>query len=123
MEEGLTMTNTEFDYQFAGKTYKVKKANLTMVMDFQRKVADIQKDKDPAADLRIGAYALYLVLHASDSTVDENFVNENCPGDFDTIEIISKFGFMNQRKMEMMGKVSNLLEATKKPIGENSSAL
>jgi microcompartment protein CcmK/EutM len=120
-DEGLIMTNTEFDFSFAGKTYKVKKANLVMVMDFQRKVAEIQKEKDPAADLRIGAYALYLVLHTSDSTITEQYVNENCPGDTDIVEIIKNFGFMSQRKMVMLGQIGNLLE-NKKPTGEESSA-
>lgn len=119
-DEGLIMTNTEFDFPFAGKTYKVKKANLSMVMDFQRKVAEIQKEKDPAADLRIGAYALYLVLHNTDSTITEQYVNENCPGDIDIVDIIKVLGFMSQRKMVMMGKIGDLL-VTKKPTGEESS--
>ena len=122
MSEGEILTNVEFDYAFAGKTYRVKKASLKQVMEFQRKVLEINKEKDGTEEIRMTAYALYVILNKADSSITEEFVNENAPGDIDIIDIIGKFGFMNQRKMEALGKVSNLLE-NKKPTGEESSAL
>lgn len=121
MEEGQVMTNTEFDFPFAGKTYKVKKVNIATVMIFQRKVSEIQAEKDPAGDLRMGVYALYLVLNIADPTITEDYVTQNCPGDIDIIDIFKKFGFMNQRKTAVLNKISNLLVS--QPNGEKSSAL
>jgi len=121
MDEGQTMTNTEFDFFFGGKTHKVKKVNLRQVMDFQRKVAEIQKDKDPAADSRMAAYAIYIVLHSIDANITEDYILDNASGEIDLLETITKFGFMNQRKMGMMSRVSNLLG--NKPSGEKSLEL
>lgn len=122
MTDGEILTNTEFDFPFAGKTYKVKKASLKQVIDFQRKVSQITSEKDAAGDLRMAAYAIYLALHAVDTTVTEEYVIENCPGDIDIMDIFSSLGFISRQKVEMMEKLRNSL-ASKSPLpGENSSA-
>jgi hypothetical protein len=121
MDEAEVMTNAEFDYQFAGKTYKVKRVSLKQVMEFQRKVLEINKEKDGTEESRMASYAIYVILHKIDSSITEEYVTENAPGDADIMDIIVRFGFMSQRKMEAMGKISNLLE-TKKPTGEGSLA-
>lgn len=121
MEESQVMTNTEFDYPFAGKNYKVKKATLRQVIEFQRKQFEIAAKKDPAGDLMMASFAIYIILHSADATVTEDFVTDNAPGDMDFMDVIAKLGFMSQQKVEMLTKIRNSLELPS--IGKNSSAL
>lgn len=120
MTDGEILTNAEFDFPFAGKVYKVKKASLKLVIDFQRKTDTITKEKDVAADLRMVAYAIYLILHAVDSTVTEDYVIENAPGDIDVVDTLAKLGFLNQQKVAIMNKIRNSLVSP--PAGPESSA-
>jgi hypothetical protein len=121
MEEGQKMTNTEFDYTFNGKVYKVKKASLKQVMVFQRKVDEITKQKDPAGDLMMAAYAIFLTLNAIDKNITEEEVLEHTPGDIDVMDVFATLGFMSQQKVAMMTKIRNSLENLRS--GEESSAL
>lgn len=105
--EGEIVANLEFAYNFAGKNYTLKKANLKQVMDFQRKTMEIQKENDPAADLLITAYALYLSLHAVDSTITLQYIEENAPGDIDPMETFILLGFMSRQKLENLLKIKN----------------
>ena len=109
MTEGEIVTNIEYDYPFAGKTYKIKRASLKQVMDFQRKAGEITKENDPAGDLRMAAYAIYLVLHTIDPTVTEEHILDNAPGDLDVMDTLVKLGFINQQKVDMMNKIRNSL--------------
>lgn len=120
MSEAEILTNIEFDFLFNGKTYKIKKATLRQVIDFQRKVADITKDKDPSGDLRMAAYAIYLALHAIDNTITEDDVLDKMPGDIDVMDVFARLGFMSQQKVELMAKLRNSL-AKDQSSGENSS--
>ena len=119
MSDNEALANSEFSFPFAGKDYKVKKATLRMVMDFQRKTAEIGNEKDPAADLRIAAYAMYLVLHAVDSTITEEWVIDNAPGDVDSIDIMTRLGFLSQRKVGMFSRAKDAL--ANQTDGEKSS--
>lgn len=119
MSDADILTNNEFDYPFAGKTYKVKKATLKQVIDFQRKQFEIANEKDPAGDLRMASYAIYVILHSIDPTITEDFVTDNAQGDMDFMDVIAKLGFMSQQKVEMMNRLRNSLELPS--IGKNST--
>lgn len=119
MSEGEILANMEFDYPFAGKTYKLKRANLRLVMEWQRKSVEISKVNDGTQDLQLAAYALYLALHNADPSVTEEFVLENASGDIDVMATLKLLGFMNQQKVEMMQKIKDALGA--KPTGESST--
>lgn len=118
--EGEIVTNLEFEYLFAGKTYKLKRASLKQVMDLQRKMAEIKKEEDPAGDLRAIAYALYLSLHAADLTITELFVEENAPGDINAVDTLIELGFTNRQQLANMLKIKN--EPVSQPSGEKSLA-
>ena len=109
MNEPEIMTNIEFDFPILGKTYKIKKASIKQVIDWQRKVSEIQKEKDAGADLRMIAYAIYAIIHSVDTTVTEDYILENVPGDLNAEEILLKLGFLNQQKVAMMGRIKNSL--------------
>ncbi len=121
------MTNTEFDYTLGGKTYSIKRASIKQVILFQRKVMEIQKEpeQDAGADLRIVAYAIYLLLKEADPNITEDFVQENAPGDIDAMATFQQLGFMNQQKMAIANKLQDLLANPKpqeKPLdGQESS--
>ena len=120
-QEGQTLVNPNFEFDFAGKKYYVKKVNLRQVMEFQQKVSEIGKNKeDPTAESKMLASALYIVLHSVDANITEDFILDNCPGDMEMMSVISLFGFMSQRKTGIATSLSNVL--VKKPNGENSSA-
>lgn len=107
--DSILLTNLEIPFEFAGKSYLVRKANIQQVISFQRKAAEIGKTVDPGGDLLIAAYAIYLVLNAADKNVTEEFVAGNCPGDVDVTDILAKLGFLSQQKVEIMNKAKNAL--------------
>jgi len=109
--EGQVLTNAPFDFEFAGKKYSVKKANLRQVMEWQRKVSELSKKeiKDGTEDLSIVSFALYVILHAADASIDENFVLDNAPGDTDLLSTLKQFGFMSQQKVAMAEVIKNSL--------------
>ena len=107
--EGQIMTNAEFDFPIGGKIYKVRRASLRQVMDWQRKVSSITKESDAAGDLRMVSYAIYLTLRVTDANITEDWVLDNVAGDIDVTETLSLLGFMSQQKVAMMGKLKNSL--------------
>lgn len=107
--DSFSVMNEPFTFSFAGKDYSVKKATLGQVMQFQRHVKGITAENDAAADVRLISFAIYLILHASDSSVTEDYVLENARGDLDFVDIMSTLGFMNQQKIEALRKTRDLL--------------
>lgn len=119
MNDSATLTNIEFDFPFAGKTYKIKKATLRQVMDFRRKVSTITDEKDAAGDLRIVVYAIYLILHGVDETVTEDFILDNASPDINIIGTMNDLGFLNQQKAKVLNRIQDALGT--KPTGDESS--
>lgn len=102
------LANTEFPITFAGKEYTVRKAHLGMAITYQKKLQELAKSAEPGMELRLAAYCLFLVLNKVDSTITEEFVLENVPGDIDVLGIIQHLGFMSpQMRAEQFGKVEN----------------
>ena len=108
--DGLELVNAEIPFAFAGKEYRVKRANLSQVIQFPRKAKDVSGDG--GGDLLLVAFAVFLILYAVDKNITEEFVLENCPGDIDAVEMLARLGFMSQQKMEVMRNARNVL-ATK----------
>lgn len=124
MSEAEILTNTSFDYVLGDKTYKVKKASLKQVIEFQRKVAEITAEKDASGDLRMAAHAIYLTLKEVDPNITEEEVIKLTPGDIDVMDVFATLGFMSQQKVAMMTKIRNSLENLKsQPTGKDSLAL
>lgn len=119
--DGLTLTNAEFPLEFNGQTYQVKKANLRQMMLFQRRTKEITDEKDAAIDARMLAYALFLVLSPLDGSITEEYVENNCPGDLDLIDTLSKLGFMSPQRTAAMNRLREVV-APSQPTGGESSA-
>lgn len=109
--ESLDLSNLELAFNFAGKEYKVKKANLNQVIAFQRRVKEITDKGDGAADILAAAYAIYLVLFAVDNSVTEEHVLNNCAGDIETTDILIELGFLSQTKAKFLRKAKEELNA------------
>lgn len=119
MLEGEILANIEFDYTFAGKVYKLKKANIKQTMEWQRKIAEIKKADDPAADLAITVYTLYISLKVVDTTITEEYILENCPGTIDPMETFFELGFMSRQKVKSLLGIRNAPE--NQSTGEKST--
>lgn len=109
MTDAIKLTNTTIPFEFNGKEYQVKRANLSQIIDFQRKGYEIGKEQDAGSEPRLAAYAIFLVLNAVDKNITEQEVLDNCP-EVDLAEITVQLGFMSQQKMDSLQKLRNLLE-------------
>lgn len=107
--EALSLTNSDIKFSFDGKEYSVKKANLQQVIEFQRKAREITDEKDAGADMRIAAYAIYLILNSTDKNITETQILEKCPGDIDIMQVFTQLGFMNQQKAKMAREIGDAL--------------
>jgi hypothetical protein len=98
-DEAAAVANNEFDFLFAGRVFKLKKANLKQVIEFQKRLIDITKDNAGIGlDVLAIAPALLIVLKNIDPTITEDYILENTPGDIDVMGTLQTLGFMNQQK-------------------------
>jgi hypothetical protein len=114
------LVNPEFNLEFAGKEYRVRKANLDKALQYQTKVKELSEEKSEAMTLKIAAFCLYLVLKDSDPTITEEFVWNNTPGDIDPLECMVTLGFMSPKKAETAQIIKGLIE--KKQTSDSSSS-
>lgn len=112
MSDGMNLINREMPFSFAGQEYEIKRATLQQVIEFQRRAKEIGDENDAGGDLRIAAYAIFLILNGQDKNITEDFVVNNCPGDLDVMDALAKLGFMSQQKVEAMDRVRNALVLT-----------
>lgn len=103
--DGLKLINPEFEFGFAGKEYKIRRANLEKVILFQKKMVELADAKDSAVDLKGAGYCLYLILKDADPSITENWVMENAPGDLDAYEVFENLGFMSRQKVELLKRL------------------
>ena len=82
-----------------------RKANLEKAVLYQVRIKELVKNDDPAVDLKIAAYCLYLVLKDIEPSITEDFVLQNAPADIDTLKCIETLGFMSP-----MRKLKNQIE-------------
>ena len=94
--------NIPFDLEFNGKTYSVKAANITDAILYQKKLQELADSKNPAVDIELAVYCLYLALRKTDPEITEDYIKENCPANMDTFAIIEKLGFMSPQKRARM---------------------
>ncbi len=116
--QGEVMTGATFDYEFIGKVYKLKKATLRQVIEWQKKVAELSKDKTFVPDALIIVAALTILLQSVDSSITEDQILDNTPGDIDLSNTLIQLGFTSQQKMSLL-RQRNVL--ANQPSGERSS--
>ena len=95
----LKLTNAPFEIEFNGKPYMVKKATLAQTALFMQKAEQMKTDKIPAYEqlLKLVVYCLYVILSPQDSSITEQFIEENIPGNINPLEILITLGFMNPK--------------------------
>lgn len=91
----LELLNVEFVFKFAGKNYSVRKANLKQGILYQQRIKELVADDSAGVDLRLAAYAIYLVLKEHDPSTTEDFVLDNTPAELDVPKILGALGFMS----------------------------
>lgn len=108
----IKLVNPKFNLEFAGKEYSVRKATLEKTVQYYQRIKELKDD--PACDLKIIAYCIFLVLHdeVERPEITEEFVLNNTPGDIDLMETLTTLGFMNPKKMEIAQKIQgNVIKA------------
>jgi hypothetical protein len=110
-DESATIANIEFDYTFAGRVFKLRKANLRQVIQFQNKLATIIKDTENNAsrDLTMVAEALLISLSVTDPSINMDYVLDNTPGDIGVVDTLTTLGFMSQQKVEKLNQMKDSL--------------
>jgi Glu-tRNA(Gln) amidotransferase subunit E-like FAD-binding protein len=120
--DSLKLINPEFDFEFAGTTYKVRKATLDKIILFQTRFNQLTEAKDPAVESKMTAYCLYLILKDIKADVTEEWVAQNTP-QVEMVDVVEQFAFMNQQKVDVLRKIlqRNALVTKEEPTGIQSS--
>lgn len=117
------LVNPEFEFEFNGKQYKIRKANLEKAIKYQAKAQEFFKNKEDGYDLKLAAYCIYLVLSDQEPELTYEKVLEVTPGDIDPMECFVTLGFMNPKKAEMAKRVSDsVVEKAVSQTTEESSS-
>jgi hypothetical protein len=111
MENPLKLTNPEIELEIGGETFHVKKATLEKVIPFQERFTKLIADKDVAADAKLAAYCIYLILKDVKPDVTEEWAMQNVPGDVEALTIIEQLGFMNRQKVDQLRKLTEKASA------------
>jgi hypothetical protein len=93
----LKLVNPEFDIEFMGKVYHLKKASLRKTMEYQIRAGELKND--PGSDAKLIAYAFYIMLKDQIPDLTEEIALDNVPGDSDAIEILVTLGFLSPSKI------------------------
>lgn len=112
------LTNPEFPFEFDGKTYQIKKANLGTYVQWQKKSQEILATKSPTAEIEVLGYAIYLILKDKIEGLTPEQVLNNITMDIDVLKCLEVLGFTKSKPVETP-KVSQEIES---PVGESSSS-
>lgn len=99
--DGFKLINPEFDFEFCGAVFKVKKATLDKVIQFQNKFNELTEAKDPAIEKKMAVYCIYLILKDVKADATEEWVSQNTP-DVEMADVVEHFGFMNRQKVALL---------------------
>jgi hypothetical protein len=102
------LINPEFSFEFGGRVFEVRKANLDKAIKYQKKHKEVL-DKTGSI-LELIPYCIYLILVDKDPTITEEWVRENTPADIDAIECLITLGFLSQKKREAVKKMEEIVE-------------
>lgn len=113
----INLTNPEFDINFDGKTYRIRKATLDKAVAWQGKVKELESDV--ASSQKITAYCIYIMLKSQIPDLTEDYVLSHIPADIDSMELMVQLGFLSPSNLELARAAkANLL---KKLTTDNSS--
>ena len=92
------LVNPPFQFEWNGKTYEVKKANLMQVVSYQTRVKQLLETKEDGAEAKIAAYVIYLMIKDQEQGLTEQMVMENTSGTVDLFELLVTLGFAKPMK-------------------------
>lgn len=94
------LVNPEFDFEFMGQTYRVRKANLDKAIQYQKKIKELSEAKDDTPTLSIVAFCIYIVLKDKVADLTEDVVRQNVSADVDPLDVLTTLGFISPDKKE-----------------------
>jgi hypothetical protein len=118
----IKLVNAPFDITFKGATYSVKQANLTKAFLFRDRQKQIIESKDPASELKIASYALFLVLRDVIPNLTEQDVSDNVPADIDVLNLLTVLGFMSQQQANLASQIKEVVTNKNRTTGESSQS-
>jgi len=99
------MVNPEFDFNFAGRAYHLRKATLDKAILYQGKAKELSDAKDVSADSKLMAYCIYIMLRDVDKTITEQYITENTPATVSVIDVLATLGFINPTMQKTISKL------------------
>lgn len=114
MSSKYSIINPEFTFDFDGKPYTIRKASLDKVIAYQIKLQELKENKDPSADQRIVAFAIWLMLKDQEKDITEEIILEKLPGTINVLECLAELGFIDPSRVEMAKAITErvMKEAT-----------
>ena len=91
------LVNPEFDFEFMGKVYTLRKATLDKAIQYQTKLKELSGDS--ASDAKLISFCIYIMLKDQNSELTEEIVLNNIPADIDALEVLTILGFMSPTKL------------------------
>ena len=119
--DGINLINPQFDIEFAGAKYAVRKATLDKIILFQTRFAELAKVNDPALESKVAAYCLFLILKDAKPNATEEWVAQNAPT-VEMADVVEQFAFTSRQKAEVIRKLSqrNAPDRTQTAGGQSS---
>lgn len=96
----FSIVNPEFDFDFQGTIYRLRKATLDKIVQFKLKFRELNDTKDADGDIKLLAYAIYIMLKDKNPDITLDFVMQNTPLDFEITQCLQVLGFINPNKTE-----------------------
>lgn len=96
----LKLVNPSYSLEWNDKSYQVKKATLEQIAQYQQRAEQYVNEKQAGSDMRLAAYAIYLVLSKVIPNLTEQEVLENTAGDLDLVTLFTTLGFMNPARFQ-----------------------
>lgn len=112
MDTLIKLINPEFEIEFMGQIYTVRKATLDKVCQYQQYVKELSTGGG-GTDANLIAQGLYLLLKDKIEGLTIDTVLQNTPGDLNSIEVLTMLGFFPKTSQENQNK---------KQIGAESSS-
>lgn len=108
MEDTLyKLINPEFDFEWNGETFHLKKANISKVVQYQKRARELSLQNEAGTELQLGAYAIYLMLKEFKPDITEEDVLNNTPGDIEVLDLFVKLGFLNPARIKAAIQIMN----------------
>jgi hypothetical protein len=115
------LVNPEFEFEFMGKVYKLRKATLDKAVEYQAKIK--QFNDAPGSDSKLVAFCVYIMLKDQVPELTEDIALQNIPADIDALEVLSILGFIKPSRLEQANKIRDLLINRSTGVGSLSSSL